>query len=166
MDFITGFPRSRRQHDSILVIVEKITKSAHFLLVKITYLAKDYTKLYNQEVVRFHGVPVSIISDRCAQFNAQFLKSVQKCLGSRLDLSTAFHPHTDGQAYCSIPKLRRNVESLCNKFQGKIGMIKYPSLSLLTKIIIIPTSKWLHMKLSMGECANLLLGGLHFAKHG
>ncbi|WMV23979.1 hypothetical protein MTR67_017364 [Solanum verrucosum] len=72
MDFITGLPQSRRQHDSIWVIVDRMTKSAHFLPVKTTHSAEDYAKLYVQEVVRLHGVPVSIISARGAQFWKSF----------------------------------------------------------------------------------------------
>ncbi|WMV32150.1 hypothetical protein MTR67_025535 [Solanum verrucosum] len=83
MDFITGLPRSRRQHDSIWVIVDRMTKSAHFLPVKTTHSTEDYAKLYIQEVVRLHGVPVSIISNRGAQFTAQFWKSFHKGLGSK-----------------------------------------------------------------------------------
>ena len=93
MDFIIGLPRSRGQHDSIWVIVDRIKKSTHFLSVMTTYPAEDYDKLYIQEVIRIHGVLVSIISDR----GAQFLKSFQKDLGSKVKLSTAFRPHTDGQ---------------------------------------------------------------------
>ncbi|WMV59027.1 hypothetical protein MTR67_052412 [Solanum verrucosum] len=70
MDFITGLLRSRRQHDSIWVIVDIMTKSTHFLPVKTTHSAEDYAKLYLQEVVRLHGVPVYIISDIGAQFTA------------------------------------------------------------------------------------------------
>ncbi|WMV24236.1 hypothetical protein MTR67_017621 [Solanum verrucosum] len=83
MDFTTGLPRSRRHHDSIWVIVDQMTKSAHFLPVKTTYSAEDYVRLYIQEIVRLHGVPVSIISDRGVQFTTQFWKSFQKGLGSK-----------------------------------------------------------------------------------
>ena len=72
MDFITCLPRSQRQHDFIWVIVDKMTKSAHFLPVKTTYSPEDYDKLYLQEVVRLHGVSISVISDRGAQFTTQF----------------------------------------------------------------------------------------------
>ena len=68
IDFITSLPRSRRKHGSIWVIVNIMTKSAHLLPVKTTYLAEDYAKLYLQEVVRLHGVLVSIISDRGKKF--------------------------------------------------------------------------------------------------
>jgi len=64
MDFITGLSRSCRQHNSVWVIVDRMTKSAHFLPVKTTYSAEDYAKLYIQEVVRLHGVSISIISER------------------------------------------------------------------------------------------------------
>ena len=64
MDFITGLPRIRRQHDSIWVIVDRMTKSSRFLAVKTTYSVEDYAKLYLTEFVRLHGVPLSIISDR------------------------------------------------------------------------------------------------------
>ena len=72
MDFIIGLSRSYHKFDSIWVIVHRLTKSAHFLPVKTTYTAEDYAKLYIKEIVRLHGVPVSIISDRGAQFTANF----------------------------------------------------------------------------------------------
>ena len=83
MDFITGIPCTHRQHDSIWLIVDRMTKSSRFLVVKSTYSAKDYDKLYINEIVRlqwvpflsFHGVPLSIISDRGPQFTSHFLKS-------------------------------------------------------------------------------------------
>ncbi|XP_075108936.1 uncharacterized protein LOC107823107 [Nicotiana tabacum] len=75
MDFITGFPNSRRKFNSIWVIVDRLTKSAHFLPVRTTYSAEDYASLYIKEIVRLHGVPFSIISDRGAQFTANFWRS-------------------------------------------------------------------------------------------
>ncbi|XP_075074805.1 uncharacterized protein LOC142162357 [Nicotiana tabacum] len=75
MDFITGLPNSRRRFNSIWVIVDRLTKSAHFLPVRTTYSAEDYASLYIKEIVRLHGVPFSIISDRGAQFTANFCRS-------------------------------------------------------------------------------------------
>ncbi|XP_019256308.1 PREDICTED: uncharacterized protein LOC109234697 [Nicotiana attenuata] len=72
MDFITGLPRSHRKFDSIWMIVDRLMKSAHFLPVRSTYTAEDYAKLFIKEIVRLHGVPISIISDRGAQFTAHF----------------------------------------------------------------------------------------------
>ncbi|KAH0692437.1 hypothetical protein KY285_019534 [Solanum tuberosum] len=101
MDFITGLSRTRRHHDSIWVIVDRVTKSSRFLAVKTTDSAEDYAKLYINEIVRLHGVPLSIISDRGPQFTSHFWKSFQKGLGTQVNLSTTFHPQTDGQA--SVP---------------------------------------------------------------
>ena len=61
MDFVVGLPKTRRQHDSILVIVDRMTNSAHFILVKSTYRAEHYARLYIDEIVRWHGIPLSII---------------------------------------------------------------------------------------------------------
>ena len=66
MDFVTGLPRLFQNFDSIWVIVEKLTKAAHFSQVKTTYTAEEYARLYIEEIVRLHGVPISIISDRGA----------------------------------------------------------------------------------------------------
>ena len=96
MDLIIGLPRTRRQHDSIWVIVDRMTKSSHFLVVKTTYSAEDYVKLYINEIVRLHGVPFATISDRGSQFASHFWKSFQKGLGIQVNVNTTFHPHTDG----------------------------------------------------------------------
>ena len=74
MNFITGLPRTRRQHDSIWVIVDRMTKSSRLLVVKTTYSAEDYSRLYINEIVRLHGVSLSIILDRGPQFTSHFLK--------------------------------------------------------------------------------------------
>ncbi|XP_015060243.1 uncharacterized protein LOC107006122 [Solanum pennellii] len=84
--------------DGVLRYEDRLTKSAHFLPVRTTYSAEDYARLYVREIVRLHGVPTSIISDRGAQFTANFWRSFQKGLGTQVNLSTAFHPQTDGQA--------------------------------------------------------------------
>ena len=78
------------------VIVDRLTKSAHFIPVKVTYNTEKLAKLYISEIVRLHGVPLSIISDRGTQFTYMFWKTLHAELGTRLDLSTAFHPQTDG----------------------------------------------------------------------
>ena len=84
MDFITGLPRTHRQHDSIWVKVDRMTKSSLFLAVKTTNLAEDYFNLYINEIVRLHGVPLFIISDRGLQFTSCFWKSFQKGLGTQV----------------------------------------------------------------------------------
>ena len=71
-DFITGLPRTRRQHDAIWVIVDRMTKFSRFLVVKTTYSSEDYAKIHINEILRLHGFPLSIISDRGPQFTSHF----------------------------------------------------------------------------------------------
>ena len=96
MDFVTGLPRSQRGHDSIWVIVDRLTKSAHFLAVRKDFELERYIDLYVRQIVRLHGVPVTITSDRDPRFTANFWKSLQTALGTKLQFSTAYHPQTDG----------------------------------------------------------------------
>ena len=98
MDFVVGLPKTLGKFDSIWVIVDRLTKSTHFIPVKVTYNAEKLAKLYISEIVRLHGVPLSIISDRGTQFTSNFWRTLHAELGTRLDLSTAFHPQTDCQS--------------------------------------------------------------------
>src|SRR3954464_1954396 len=97
MDFITGLPTSSRENDSIWVIVDMLSKVAHFLHVKTTYQSSNIVELYVARIVSLHGVPKNIVSDRGTQFTSRFWKKFQEGLGTRLDFSTAYHPQTDGQ---------------------------------------------------------------------
>ena len=102
MDFVTHLPWTQRRHDVVWVIVDRLTKSAHFLAVQMTFTLEEFYQLYIHEIVRLHGVPVSIVSDRDPRFTAHFWKSFQKAMGTRLMMSTAFHPQTDGQSEKTI----------------------------------------------------------------
>jgi hypothetical protein len=97
MDFITRLPRTTKGHDSIWVIVDRLTKTAHFLPVGTRYTASQYAKLYFDRIVTLHGVPLTIVSDRGAVFMSCFWIQLQECLGTRLLRSSAYHPQTDGQ---------------------------------------------------------------------
>jgi hypothetical protein len=97
MDFIVGLPNTSQRHDSIWVIVDRLTKTAHFLLVHTTYNAKKYAEIYLDQIVCLHGVPKTIISDRRAQFIARFWEQLQYALGTKLIRNFAYHPQTDGQ---------------------------------------------------------------------
>ncbi|TYJ99237.1 pol protein [Cucumis melo var. makuwa] len=90
---------SRRANEEMMDVAatERLTKSAHFVPGKSTYTASKWAQLYMSEIVRLHGVPVSIVSDRDARFTSKFWKGLQTAMGTRLDFSTAFHPQTDGQ---------------------------------------------------------------------
>ena len=97
MDFIVGLPRTQKGYDSIWVVVDRLTKSAHFLLVKTTYLTKQYAELYMSRILCLHGVPKTIISNHGTQFIARFWVQLYACLGTHLIRSSAYHPQTDGQ---------------------------------------------------------------------
>ncbi|WMV26392.1 hypothetical protein MTR67_019777 [Solanum verrucosum] len=118
MDFITGLPHTRRQHDSIWVIIDRVTKSSRFLVVKTADSAEDYAKVYINEIVRLHGVPLSIISDKGPQFTSNFWKSFQKGLGTQVYLSPAFHPQMDGQAERTIQTLEDMLRACVIDFKG------------------------------------------------
>ena len=102
MDFVTGLPWTQRQHDAIWVIVDRLAKSAHFLLVNVEDSLEKLAQLYVDEIVRLHGVPVSIVSDRDPRFTSRFWPSLQTALGTCLHFSTTFHPQTDGQSERTI----------------------------------------------------------------
>jgi transposase InsO family protein len=97
MDFIVDLPNTSLRHDSIWIIVDRLTKTAYFLPVHTTYNAKKYAEIYLDQIVRLHGIPKMIISDRGAQFIARFWEQLQHALGTKLIRSSAYHPQTDGQ---------------------------------------------------------------------
>ncbi|GKC48199.1 putative reverse transcriptase domain-containing protein [Tanacetum coccineum] len=98
MYFVSRLPKTPRGYDTIWVIVNRLTKSAHFLHMKKMDSMEKLTRLYLKEIVCRHGVPVSIISDRDSHFTLNFWRSLQKALGTNLDVSTAYRPQTDGQS--------------------------------------------------------------------
>ena len=118
MDFVVGIPKTLGKFDSIWVIIDRLSKSAHFIPVKMTYNAEKLAKLYISGIVRLHGVPLSIISDRGTQFTSMFWRTMHAELGTRLDLSTAFHPHTDGQSERMIQVLEDMLSACVIEFGG------------------------------------------------
>ncbi|GKA18258.1 putative reverse transcriptase domain-containing protein, partial [Tanacetum coccineum] len=105
MDFVSGLPRTSSGYDPIWVIVGRLTKSAHFLPMKKTDSMEKLTRLYLKEIVCRHGVPILIILDRDSHFMSNFWRSLQKALGTNLDMSTAYRPQTDGQSESTIQTL-------------------------------------------------------------
>ncbi|GKB22432.1 putative reverse transcriptase domain-containing protein, partial [Tanacetum coccineum] len=105
MDLVTKLPKTSSGQDAIWVIADRLTKSAHFLPMKKTDLMEKLMRQYLKEVVSRHGVPVSIISDRHSKFTSHFWQSLNKALGTQLDISTAYHPQTDGQSEKTIQTL-------------------------------------------------------------
>nr|GEV24968.1 putative reverse transcriptase domain-containing protein [Tanacetum cinerariifolium] len=105
MDFITKLPRTPFGYDLIWVIVNRLAKSAHFILVNEKFKMERLTRLYLKEIVCRHRVPVSIISNQDPRFASNFWRSLQVSLGINLDMSTAYHPQTDGQSERTIQTL-------------------------------------------------------------
>jgi hypothetical protein len=97
MDFIVGLPRTRDGYDSIWVIVDHLTKVAHFIPVKTTYTGAKLAELYMSRVVCLHGVPKKIVSDRGTQFTFCFWEKLHESMDTKLNFSSAYHPQTDGQ---------------------------------------------------------------------
>ena len=97
LDFITGLPRNQNQNDSIMVVVDKLSKVSHFIPVKTTYKAANIADIFLKQIFRLHGVPKVIISDRDPKFTSNFWKSLFKRLNTTLSFSTSFHHQTYGQ---------------------------------------------------------------------
>ncbi|KAK8560261.1 hypothetical protein V6N12_013061 [Hibiscus sabdariffa] len=118
MDFVTGLPLTPSKKNSVWVIVDRFTKCAHFLPVHTTYTLDKLAELYIREIVRFHGVPKSIVSDRDSKFTARFWDCLHTALGSRLNFSTSYHPQTGGQSERVIQVLEDMLRCCIIDFQG------------------------------------------------
>ncbi|GJZ37530.1 putative reverse transcriptase domain-containing protein [Tanacetum coccineum] len=118
MNFITRLPRTSRGHDSIWVIVDRLTKFTRFLVVREDDRIKKLARLYINKIIARHGVPVSIISDCDSHFTSRFWQSLQKALGMQLDLSNAYHPQTDVQSERTIQTLEDMLRACAIDFVG------------------------------------------------
>ncbi|GJS35810.1 putative reverse transcriptase domain-containing protein [Tanacetum coccineum] len=123
MDFVTKLPKSSSGHDTIWVVVDRLTKSAHFLPIREDYKTEKLAKIYTNEIVARHGVPVSIISDRDGRFTSHLWQAFQEALGTRLDMSTAYHPQTDGQSERTIQTLEDMLRACVMDFVGESQLI-------------------------------------------
>ncbi|KAK8714256.1 hypothetical protein V6N13_149449 [Hibiscus sabdariffa] len=118
MDFVTGLPMTPSKKDSVWVIVDRFTKCAHFLPVHTTYTFDKLAELYIRDIVRLHGVPKSIVSDRDPKFTSRFWESLHTALVSRLNFSTSYHPQSDGQSERVIQVLEDMLRCCIIDFQG------------------------------------------------
>ncbi|GJW16343.1 putative reverse transcriptase domain-containing protein [Tanacetum coccineum] len=118
MDFVTKLPRTSRGHDTIWVIMDRLTKSTNFLPMREDYKQERLARLYLNEIVARHGVPISIISNGDSRFTSRFWQSMQEALGTRLDMSTAYHPQTDGQSEHTIKTLEDMLRACILDFRG------------------------------------------------
>ncbi|GKB95594.1 putative reverse transcriptase domain-containing protein [Tanacetum coccineum] len=113
MDFVSGLPRTPSGYDTIWVIIDRLTKSAYFLPMKKMDSTEKLTRLYLKEIVCRHGVPILIILDQDSHFMSNFWRSLQKVLGTNLDISIAYHPQTDGQS-------ERTIQTLENMLRARV----------------------------------------------
>ncbi|GJT04399.1 putative reverse transcriptase domain-containing protein, partial [Tanacetum coccineum] len=127
MDFITKLPKSSQGFDTIWVIVDRLTKSAHFLPIRENDPLDKLARLYLNKIVARHGIPVSIIYDRDERFTSNFWRSFQKALGTDISMSTAYHPETDGQSERTIQTLEDMLRACVIDF-GK-GWVKHLPLA-------------------------------------
>nr|GEY96775.1 reverse transcriptase domain-containing protein [Tanacetum cinerariifolium] len=123
MDFITKLPKSSQGFDTIWVIVDRLTKSAHFLPIRENDPLDKLARLYLNRIVARHGIPILIIYDRDGRFASNFWKSFQKALGTDICMSTAYHPETDGQSERTIQTLKDMLRACVIDF-GK-GWVKH-----------------------------------------
>ena len=147
MDFVSELPRSPMNHNLIWVIVDRLTKTAHFIPILMTYSMDRLAELYVQHIVRLHGVPKSIVSDRDTRFTSKFWGCLQVAIGTRLKFSSIFHLQTDGQSEKTI-QILKDMLRVClinfsrswekylplvefaynNSFQSTVGMAPYEAL--------------------------------------
>ena len=118
LDFVSNFPLTQQKHDSVWVIVDKLTKSTHFIPVRMDYSMDRLAELYVEEIVRLHGVPLSIVSDRDPRFTSRFWKELQLALGTKLKFSTTFHPQIDGRSERLIQILEDMLRGCVMEFSG------------------------------------------------
>ena len=118
MDFVSGLSRTLKGCDAIWVIVDQLTKSAHFLPVKTGYSIERLAQLYIDKIVRLHGIPISIVSDWDTRFVSQFWKSLHRAMRTKLEFSTAFHPQTDGQSERTIQILEDMLRACVQDLRG------------------------------------------------
>ena len=123
MDFVVGLSRAFGDYDAIWVIVDRLTKSAHFLVIRNNLSLNQLAELYVNEIIKLHGVPISIVSDRDPRFTSRFWPKLQKALGTSLHFNTAFHPQTDGQSERTIQTLEDMLRACILDF--KDSWVKY-----------------------------------------
>ena len=142
---MTHFPRTPQGHDAVWVIVDRLTKSTHFLAVQMTFTLERFYRLYIREIVWLHRVPVSIVSDRDPRFMVHFWRSFQKAMGTRLTMSTTFHPQTDGQLERTIQVLEDMLRACVLDHKGsweeQLPLVEFAYNKVTSRVY-----RWHHMR--------------------
>ena len=118
MDFITGFPKTKKGNNAIFVVIDRLSKVAHFLPVRESITASQLAELYISRIVSLHGVPLEINSDRGSIFTSRFWESFQNAMGTHLSFSTAFHPQSSGQ----VERVNQILEDMLRACVISFGM--------------------------------------------
>ena len=121
MDFVSGLPRTQKGHDAVWVIVDRLTKSTHFFPINMRYSMEKLAQLYMDEIMRLHGIPVNIVSDKDPRFVSRFWQQLQGVLGTKLNFSTNYHPQIDGQSERTIQTLENMLRTCILDFGGSWG---------------------------------------------
>ncbi|GKD04240.1 putative reverse transcriptase domain-containing protein [Tanacetum coccineum] len=138
MDFITKLPKTSSGHDTIWFIVDHLIKSAHFILTRETDSMETFTRLYIKEIISRHGVPISIISDHDSHFTSRFWQSLQKALGTQLDMSMTYHPEIDGQSERTIQTLEDMLRAyVIDIGRGKLNPRYIGPFKILERISLV-----------------------------
>jgi hypothetical protein len=129
LDFIIGFPKNQKQNDSIMVVINKLSKSAHFIPVKSTFKAINIAEIFMKEIFILHGIPKMVISDRDVKFTSAFWKELFAGLNTNLNFSTSYHPQTDGKTERTNQiiedMLRMYVRMKPNKWEDYIHLVEF-----------------------------------------
>jgi hypothetical protein len=112
MDFITKLPKTSKQHDAIMVVLDKLTKSPHFIPMKVTHKETNVVDIYMREVAHLHGIPKKIVSDRDPNFNSKFWKGLFKGFGTNMNFNTTYYPNTDGK----IERMNQVIEDMLRMY--------------------------------------------------
>ena len=150
MDFVVGLPRTQKSYNSIWVVMNRLTKSARFIPIKPTYSVKDFSTIFIDQIVCLRGILLSIISDRGAEFTSRFWRSFQKGLGTKVKLSTTFHPQMDDQGECTFKTLDDILMACIIDFKG----IWYKHLPFVE----FAYKNSFHSSISMDPCKVLYYG--------
>jgi hypothetical protein len=129
LDFITGLPKTQKQNDSIMVVIDKLSKYAHFIHVNSTFKAINIVEIFMKEIFRLHGIPKMVISDRDVKFTFAFWKELFAGLNTNLNFSMIYHPQMDGQNEMTNQiiddMLHMYVRTKPNKWEDYLHLVEF-----------------------------------------